>query len=81
MPERKPQIGDLVRWMSKVGHPRAALVTWVNPDGTCNLTVFIDGKNDMHPGPGANVPWHERVPYDATFQPLTWHWPSDMGGR
>lgn len=54
------------------GH-RAAVITriWDHGTGYCNLTVFVDGRNDGYdPGPA----WITFVPYSEEPKPRTWHW-------
>jgi hypothetical protein len=57
-----------------------------HPEGHgLNLQVFLDGSNDVSPGPHGATPdvaarglmWRTSVPYSATKEAGTWHWPED----
>lgn len=44
------------------------------PDGMVNLTVFIDGLNDVYTGPSPTMSLGS-VKYSESHEPGTWHWP------
>jgi hypothetical protein len=83
-----PSVGRIVHYVlplhsslrpDKIGDHRPAMVVrvWgeVDPDTTIQLSVFLDGKNDMEGYTGQNH-WATSVRHDeVNKEPGTWHWP------
>lgn len=53
--------------------PSPAIITRVNPDGSCNLYVFDDGCRDAPHGPTRAV--FDRATAEALGHPRWWDWP------
>ncbi len=61
------------------GEHRPAIVVkdWKEANGSCNLVVFLDGRND-HSNWYGEEPlciWQTSVSYSEEAKPNTWHWP------
>lgn len=59
------------------GECRSAIITKVwSDDGTCQLSVFMDGSNDgPEYTPPSNVAWKTSKQFSETPEPGKWHWP------
>lgn len=60
------------------GDVRPAVVVRIwdhgGPQGTCNLQVFTDGRNDGEQY-ASGIAWKTSRCYDPDGAPGTWHWP------
>jgi len=77
----KPTVGRIVHYVlapndlpnARVGEVRPAVVVRVNPTGSLNLSVILDGTNDQKRDPLSTSLWCGSV--DEGSVPGTWHWP------
>ena len=69
--------GRIVHYVMPNGEHRPAVVVRVwNPEGTVNLSVFIDGINDEPSQIGGIITtvWKTSIVYSDDKKPNTWHW-------
>lgn len=66
--EQKPSVGRVVHYVSgRSGNHLAAIIAFVNEDGTVNLGAFDEFGGHMQ---------RRHVPYDASAKVAgSWHWP------
>lgn len=74
-----PTVGRVVycvlpKEFKRGGEIRPAIIVRVN-QGSCNLSVLLDGPNDAEGGLAAEAEWMGSVAFDQdTKLPGTWHW-------
>jgi hypothetical protein len=69
LPDQKPSVGRIVHYHYPDAGPIAAIVTAVNKDGTCELTLF-----HAHPNFSATIRKSD-VLYAVGPRALHWNWP------
>lgn len=77
---QKPSIGRIVHyWVLNTeecqNEPNPAIITRVNPDGTCDLQVFGDVPYDDKDSAGERLGIRRSRPEGTDGRSGTWNWP------